>query len=136
MAMSPADAPHVPIRAAYEAIGRLDAEGLVSLCVPDVRFESRITAVEDATYDGHDGVRRYIRNLAEAFGAIDVDQSDLLTTGDRAVATNRFRARGRASGVEVEETFFVGARAAEGRLVWWGLFDTRAEALAAVGLTG
>jgi len=58
----------LPIQTACEAISRLDGEALVALCDPNVRFESRITAVEDETYDGHQGVRQYMVNLTEAFG--------------------------------------------------------------------
>jgi len=53
----------LPIQTACEAISRLDGEALVALCDPNVRFESRITAVEDETYDGHQGVRQYMVNL-------------------------------------------------------------------------
>lgn len=113
----------------------MDADTLIALCDPAVRFESRITAVEAGTYEGHEGVRRYIANLAEAFEHIDVTQSDLVERGGRVVATNRFRARGRSSGLEVEQEFYVAARADRGKLLWWGLFDSRAEALAAAGLS-
>jgi ketosteroid isomerase-like protein len=112
----------------------MDADALVEVCDPEVRFESRITAVEESVYEGHDGARRYIRNLQEAFEWVAVAQSDLVQDGDRAVATNHFRSRGRGSGVEVEHDFFCAARAREGRLLWWAFFDSRAEALEAVGL--
>jgi ketosteroid isomerase-like protein len=94
----------IPIGPAYDAISRMDADALVSLCDVAVKFESRITAVEAETYEGHDGVRRYIANLAEAFEHIDVKQFDRVERAGRVVATNRFRARGRASGVEVEHS--------------------------------
>jgi ketosteroid isomerase-like protein len=112
----------------------MDAEALVALCDPAVRFESRITAVESAWYEGHAGARRYIANLAEAFEHIHVEQSDVVEHGERAVATNRFRARGRGSGLEVEQSFYVAATAHRGKLQWWGFFDSRPEALRAVGL--
>lgn len=124
----------LPIRSAFEAISRMDADALVALCDPAVRFESRITAVEDATYEGHEGVRHYIANLAEAFDWIEVEPSDALEAEDRAVVTNRFRARGRTSGVEVEGRFFVAGKGRHGRLTWWGFFDSRSAALEAVGL--
>lgn len=57
----------VPIEAAFDAVSRMDAHALLALCDPDVSFESRITAIEDAAYRGHEGVRCYIANLAEAF---------------------------------------------------------------------
>jgi ketosteroid isomerase-like protein len=112
----------------------MDADALVALCDPDLAFESRITAVEDATYQGHDGIRRYIANLAEAFEWIEVERFDVFEDRDRAVFTNRFRGRGRGSGVEVEQRFFLAVKGYAERLVWWGFFDSRSAALQAVGL--
>jgi ketosteroid isomerase-like protein len=132
--MSREDVESLPLGPVFEAISRMDADALVALCDPDVRFESRITAVEDATYEGHEGVRRYVANLAEAFEWIDVERFDVVEDRDRAVFTNRFRARGRGSGVEVEQHFFVAGKGRAGRLLWWGFFDSRSAALGAVGL--
>jgi 2-polyprenyl-3-methyl-5-hydroxy-6-metoxy-1,4-benzoquinol methylase/ketosteroid isomerase-like protein len=126
----------VPIEAAFDAISRMDADALVAVCDPKVSFESRVTAVEDASYQGHDGVRRYIANLGAAFDWIEVTHSDLIEREGGIVVTNRFRAHGRGSGVAVEHDFFCGARAENGRLVWWGFFDSHEQALAAVGLAG
>ncbi len=131
--MSPEKA--LPLEAAYQAIARLDADALVSVCSPDVKFESRITAVEQDLYSGHDGARQFILNLAEAFESVDVESSGVIAESERAVLTNRFRARGQSSGVNVEARFFVAARGGAGRLSWWGMFDTRQDALEAVGLS-
>lgn len=111
--------------------GRRRACGAVD---PDVTFESRITAVEDATYHGHEGIRRYIANLAEAFEWIEVQRFDVVENRDRAVFTNRFRARGCGSGVEVEQRFFLAVKGRAGRLLWWGFLDSESAALQAVGL--
>jgi ketosteroid isomerase-like protein len=132
--MSPESPKPLPIRPAWQALARMDADALVALCHPDVRFESRITAVEDATYEGHQGVRRYIAGLVEAFEWIEVEPFDVVEGCDRAVLTNRFRAHGRGSGVEVEQTFFVAMEGRDGRLLWWGFFDSRSDALEAGGL--
>jgi ketosteroid isomerase-like protein len=134
LATHPMSANALPIAAAFEAISRLDADALVALCHPDVRFESRITAVEDATYEGHEGIRRYVANLSEAFADVHVESFDVVADVDRAVATNRFSARGRGSGVEVEQRFVAAAKGYDGRLMWWGFFESRSEALDAVGL--
>src|SRR4051812_41292955 len=91
------------VRRAYEALGQLHAEAMVSLCEPDVEFRSRIAAADDVTYRGHDGVRDFIASLAEVFEWIWAEALEVIGEGDRAVVCNRFRARGRGSGVEVEE---------------------------------
>jgi ketosteroid isomerase-like protein len=123
------------IERAYEAMSRLDAEALVALCDPDVEFRSRIAESEDVTYRGHDGVRDYVASLAEVFAWVRTEALDVVDEGDRAVVCNRFRARGRHSGVEVEERFFQALRYRDGKVLWWAFYPSKAEALEAAGLS-
>jgi 2-polyprenyl-3-methyl-5-hydroxy-6-metoxy-1,4-benzoquinol methylase len=113
----------------------MDADALVAVCDAEIRFRSRITALEGPAYEGHQGARRYIANLADAFDWIEARQSNLIAERDRAVFDVRFRGRGRGSGVEVEHEYFAAAKGRNGRLLWWAFFDSRAEAAEAVGLT-
>lgn len=123
-------------RQAWEAISRLDAGALVALCDPEVTFESRITAVEQPRYRGHDGVLRFIANLREAFESIEVEPFDVVEQPDRGVVTNRFHAHGRGSGVDVEQRFFVAMQARAGRLWWWRIFDRGSRHWRPSGWTG
>ena len=120
---------------AYKAMSRLNAEALVALCEPDVEFRSRIAEADDVTYRGHDGVRDYIATLAEAFEWVQTEPLEVVGGSDRAVVCNRFRARGRQSGVEVEERFFQALRFRHGKVRWWAFYPSRADALEAVGLS-
>jgi ketosteroid isomerase-like protein len=124
------------IERAYEAMSRMDAEAMVALCEPDVEFRSRIAEADDVTYRGHDGVRVYITSLAEVFEWVQTEPLDVIEEGDRAVVCNRFRARGRHSGVEVEERFFQALRFRDGKVRWWGFYPSKAEALEALDLSG
>jgi ketosteroid isomerase-like protein len=123
------------IERAYEAMSRLDAEALVALCDPDVEFRSRIAEADDVTYRGHHGVGVYIASLAEVFEWIQTEPLDVIEENDRAVVCNRFRARGRHSGVEVEERFFQALRFRDGKVLWWAFYPSKTEALEAVGLS-
>ena len=123
------------IERAYEAMSGLDAEALVALCEPDVEFRSRIAEADDVTYRGHDGVRDYIASLTDVFEWVRTEPLDVVEEGDRAVVCNRFRARGRHSGVEVEERFFQALRFRDGKVRWWGFYPSKAEALDALGLS-
>lgn len=123
------------IERAYEAMSRLDAEALVAVCDPDVEFRSRIAEADDVTYRGHAGVRDYMASLAEVFEWIRTEPLDVIEEGDRAVVCNRFRARGRGSGVEVEERFFQALRFRDHKSLWWAFYPSRAAALEAVGLS-
>jgi uncharacterized protein len=123
------------IEQAYEAMSRLDAEALVALCDPEVEFRSRIAEADDMTYRGHGGVRDYIASLAEVFEWVRTEPLDVVEESDRAVVCNRFRARGRHSGVEVEERFFQALRFSDGKVLWWAFYPSKTEALEAVGLS-
>jgi ketosteroid isomerase-like protein len=123
------------IERAYQAMSELDAEAMVALCAPDVEFRSRIAEADDVTYRGHAGVRDYIASLAEVFEWIRTEPLDVVEQSDRAVVCNRFRARGRHSGAEVEERFFQALRFRDGKVLWWGFYRSKTEALEAVGLS-
>jgi uncharacterized protein len=123
------------IERAYDAMSRLDAEAMVALCEPDVEFRSRIAEADDVTYRGHDGVRDYIANLAEVFEWVQTEPLDVVEESDRAVVCNRFRARGRHSGVEVEERFFQALRFRDDKVRWWAFYPSKTEALEAVGMS-
>jgi ketosteroid isomerase-like protein len=123
------------IERAYEAMSRLDAEALVALCDPDVEFRSRIAEADDVTYRGHGGVRDYIASLVEVFEWVRTEALDVVEESDRAVVCNRFRARGRHSGVEVEERFFQALRFRDGKVLWWAFYPSKTEALEAVELS-
>jgi ketosteroid isomerase-like protein len=116
-------------------MSRLDAEALVAVCDPDVEFRSRIADADDVRYHGHAGVRDYIASLAEVFEWIRTEPLDVIEVGDRVVVCNRFRARGRGSGVEVEERFFQALRFRDRKSLWWAFYPSKAAALEAVGLS-
>jgi|SRR5215216_2018244 len=117
-----------------EALSRLDAEGVVAVCEPDVEFRSRIGEAEDVTYHGHDGVRDWMASLSEVFEWLHAEPLEIIDGGDRAVVCNRLRARGVRSEVEVEDHFFHAIRLRNGKALWWAFYPSRAEALEAVGL--
>lgn len=72
----------------------------------------------------------WVEQADHALSRMDADATMTLC----ASALNRFRARRRGSGVEVEQRFFHALRMRDGQAVWWSFFDSKAEALEAVGL--
>lgn len=134
--MSSHSATPLPVGAAWDALAHLDPDALVAVCDPEICFESRVTEIENSVYRGHEGARRYIANLADAFERIEAEQFNLVVDRDQAVFDVRFRARGRRSGIEVEHNYHAAARGRDGKLLWWGFFDSRSDAAEAVGLTG
>ena len=123
-------------REACAAVSAFDADKIVAMCDPEVEFESLITAVDEAAYQGHAGVRRWIARLEEAFEWMEIVPAEVISADENCVVVvNRFRARGRGSGVEVEQRFFQVSKFRDGRALRWHFFDSKEQALDAAGLS-
>jgi ketosteroid isomerase-like protein len=86
-------------------------------------------------YRGHDGVRRYVAQVYEAFEDYRPEVEELLDAGDKVVTLAIEHGRGRASGatVEARRTAHVWTMRAN-KAVRLDLYLDRAKALEAVGL--
>ena len=111
-------------------------EIVLSLSDPAVEFRSRITAVEGADYQGHEGVRQYHDDLADAFRTWRNDPDEIVEVGPNAVLVDSvFHATGKDSGMEVELRSAIVFVLSEGKLIRCFSYPTRAEALEAAGLS-
>ena len=54
-----------------------------------------------SVYRGHEGVRRWFRELYEAFADVEAEIPELIDTGEHVVSVRNYQGRGRVSGVEV-----------------------------------
>ena len=95
-----------------------------------------MAALEGRVYRGPDGVRQWLGDLArdwEYFQPVYEEYRDL---GDRVLVLGRWRARGRVSGVELENQPAAWLyEIKDGKVVRMRTFTDRAEALEAVGLS-
>src|SRR5215211_3784337 len=55
-------------------------------------------------YQGHEGVRQFLREWLAVFGEFNFEVEELMDAGDQVLAVIREREIGRASGVPVETT--------------------------------
>jgi ketosteroid isomerase-like protein len=128
------------LRAGVEAFNRRDFALIAELLAPDFEFVSPMTtalrgeAGGTNLYRGVEGVRRFIAELDESFEDVRFETDEIRESGDRLLELTRLRARGRGSGIPVEQQFariweFRGEKAA--RL---HVYLDRAEALRAAGI--
>ncbi len=111
-------------------------EIVLSLTDPAVEFKSRITAVEGADYLGHEGIRQYYDDLADAFREWRNDADEIEEVSpDAVLVDNVFHATGKESGMEVELRSAAVFVLSEGRIVRCLAYPTRKEALEAAGLS-
>ena len=107
-------------------------DDLFALCAPDFQMDASRRVFNPATYHGHDGLRRAIREIAEAWEDFREENERLIDVGDQVLVLQTIAGRGRASGVEVRAPGALIWTVREGRVVEVAAFLDQDEALKAV----
>jgi ketosteroid isomerase-like protein len=121
-------------REVIAAIKNQDASRLVELTHPDVEWHSLVVVAGSEGYRGHEGIRRYIEDIADALEFIYAEVDDVLSVGELVLLVGRFHYRGKASGVETKSPGGFVVEFQEGKVVYMRAFRDPERALAAVGL--
>jgi ketosteroid isomerase-like protein len=124
------------MRRLYAALNSGDADALVALCDPGIEVQSVFAAVGGATYRGHDGVRKWQKDLEEAWGGdFRVEAEAYFDLGDRSVIFGVLRGRGGLSGAKVAMPATGVAKWRDGRCVWHKAYVHREDALRDLGVS-
>jgi ketosteroid isomerase-like protein len=118
-------------RRLYDAINRGDLDAFIAGIDPDVEFRSLVAEAEGKLYRGHDGIREWWRDVAEALGGLTFEAQEIRAVGEDGILA-QIRVKGEASGLPIEQTMWQVARAADGKPFWWQAFRTEDEALAEI----
>jgi ketosteroid isomerase-like protein len=124
-------------KSGLEAGNRGDVETLLEVLDPEVAWHSALHALmagEATVFRGREGVREMLRDLNEAFGAFQIEISEIRDLGDRLVAIGRTRARGEASGADVDSPIGFVAQFKNGKAISLRAYLDPKEALEAAGL--
>jgi ketosteroid isomerase-like protein len=120
--------------AAAEAWNRGDSEAFVALWDEEAEFYPLRAQLEGESYRGHEGLERFIREMAEDFDNVRFEIDEARDAGEQVVGIGRFWARGRASGVDLNVPLGVLMKVRQGRIFYTRLFTEPADALEAAGL--
>jgi ketosteroid isomerase-like protein len=90
--------------------------------------------VEESSAQGPEAVRASTERWKSEWDDYELIPEEFADMGDRVVATVRFRARGRGSGIEVDARLYDVFTLRDGQIVRMDQFTEQSEALAAVGL--
>ena len=120
-----------------DAFNRRDLDAYLALTDEDVELIPRAVAMEGGDhYHGHDGVRRWWKDLFDVFPDFTTEVVEARDVGDGLTLTLlRQRAHGAGSDTPTDETIWNICRWRHGKVVWLRTFNTRTEALEAVGLS-
>jgi ketosteroid isomerase-like protein len=121
------------VRTLVEAFNTGDWDRYFDQLDPDVEWWDRGDEPHATVHRGHDGVRAFLAELADAteFGA---QATEFLDAAEWVVVCLRLHGRGKASGAEFEEHEVHASRLCDGKIVEIHEYRTKEQALKAVGL--
>jgi len=119
------------MRALIEAFNARDIEAFLDLVHPDAEWLPIKGKLEGTVYRGHEGVRRFLAELAEDFEDVRLESPAVSERGDMVVVCGGYRARGVASGVELAFPLTQVAQFRDGKIVRLEAYSDPSEALEA-----
>jgi uncharacterized protein len=121
------------VRRALEAFMRRDNETALSFYDPDIEVRGVIDP--GRVYRGLDGVLAFFRDWLSPWDSFSAEVEEWIDVGDHVIAIVHDRARGKLSGVEVEQRNAHLWTLRNGKLFRLRIYASKAEALEAVGLS-
>jgi ketosteroid isomerase-like protein len=125
------------VRRFYKCWTNRDFDGVLECSDPDVLFDwSESRSPYTGVYAGHEGLMEFRTELEEAFEGFSVEALDTIELdSERLVTVTAVRGRGRESGIVLQAGGAMLWRLRAGRILSGKLFQSKDEALAAVGLS-
>lgn len=120
-----------------EALSTRDLERLLVLSDPEAEWRSFFASLsEGGTYRGHDGLRRYLGDLTDAFESLHANVDDQVAVGDVVVLVGHIHYVGKGSGLELSTSAGWVIKCRDGKVILFRAFREPEQALASVGLPG
>ena len=119
-----------------EAYNARDMESLIAYCDPGIEFHSVFAAVGGGLYHGHDGMRRWHRDMQDVWGdEISVEPEAYFDLGDHTLVFALLHGRGQGSGAGVAIAGAQVARWRDGRMVYVKIYANKDDALGDLGIS-
>jgi ketosteroid isomerase-like protein len=90
------------VQSAHEALNRGDIDALISLCDPGFRLDMSDRVLNPATYQGHEGIRRFYSEVSEVWESFTWEPLEIKELERGTVALVHSRGKGRGSGLELD----------------------------------
>jgi ketosteroid isomerase-like protein len=103
---------------------------------PEVVWDTSASAMPSGgVYHGHEGVDRFFSDWLATWSDYELETRDYLDAGDAVVVVFRQAGTGRGSGIRIERDFFGVYDLSDSKVIRFRLFESREQALEAVGLS-
>jgi len=124
------------MRRLFDAYSEGDVGAWFQATDPDIRVHPRPAEPDAADeYRGLDGLMDYLVNWLGQWDSYEAEPVEILDAGERVLVVARERGRVKSTGIEVVEDFWHSFALRDGKVVEWNMYDSRADAFDAVGLS-
>lgn len=117
-----------------DAFLRDDVDWVLDHVAEDFEFIPQRAATE-GSYQGREGMRRFLADNKQSFDAFEPLIAEWLTSDDRVVGIGTVRIKGKGSGIEIEIPTASVMTFKDGLIVRWEDYVDRDKALEAAGLS-
>ncbi len=124
------------LRRLFEAASEGDVSVWFQGADPDIRVHPRSEEPDAAEeYRGLDGLMDYLLNWYSQWDFYESEPLEMIDAGEHVLVVARERGRVERTGMEVVEDFCHSFVVRDGKVLEWHMYDSRADALEAVGLS-
>jgi hypothetical protein len=124
------------LRRFIEAFNTRDVERYLAYFDPTGEFHSAFAAIGGEVYHGHDGIRRYHRDMQDAWGQqLRIEPEAHFDLGETTLSFWALHARGKHSDVDIAMPIGFIARWRDGLIVYCKAYAHREDALGDLGLS-
>ena len=127
------------VKRGYDALNEAYKTGdymaaITATCHPDIVLRTSGMFPETGEYRGHEGIREFAVNQADAFEEMWLRPEEYIDAGDRVVVAMRFGGKARHTGIPVK--FFVVhvSTIRDGKLARLDMYQSKEQSLEAAGL--
>jgi ketosteroid isomerase-like protein len=122
------------VLSAYEAFAQGDLTAVLAQFDPAVVSYTAPPLPDPVEHQGYGGFLEWVENWTGAFEEFSIDVKDHIDAGEEVVVRVVQRATGVASGVPVEQTFWLVHVLRDGKITRIGIHASEGQALEAAGL--
>ena len=123
------------VREQFAALERGGLDAVAGYWHPDIEWRAVEGAADDVgPIRGQEALRRYYEDWVDSLEDLRSTVEEVLAeAGERVAVAVRNSGRGRASGVQIEGRYYVACTVRDGRIASGREFETREQAIEAVG---
>jgi ketosteroid isomerase-like protein len=124
------------IRQAYEAWNSGEYERASEFLAPDVVVDASDRVMNPDVYHGHDGFRRLVEEVREVWEEWRIEPEEFIRCDHGVVVVARASARGRGSGVELDQVAYNVWKIRDGKVVRAAFFYDKDAAIREANVDG